>query len=782
MMTSLAEYRRALIWLALTIAFSLLISQAPLFNTLGFEFAFALSPFVSIASAHLAVGVFFRSSAESLSLQRLFLRIALEVLGALLLPSFLIGLLMTFFGPGCDLSDGVVFFLMGPVTSAFWGALLGAALALTVSTSRRAFGLFFLWILLRLSFNVYWFLAHPPIFSYNPIVGYFPGSLYDEQIEVEAPYLWFRLGNFLEAIGCLCVALWRTTKKQPAHRSAGGTDAHPSTPLHYQAAYSLGILPLVASICIAYFGAFFGFRLSETAIQERLGGAIETEHFFIYYPKGTDTAKMLDLVVRDHEYRYAKLFSLFQEAPEGKIYSYIYSDPEEKHKLFGTRNTQFAKPWLKQIHLNADEYPHDVLQHELIHVVSGSFADWPFRTAGWRSIAVNTALIEGLATGVDWRANDLDPHQWSAAMKKLGMVPPIDTLFSPVGFFGKSAGLSYTVSGSFVRFLIEVYGVEKMKVAYRTGDLETAYGKPVSALRQEWEKFLDELVLPSYALSVAKGRFDRPSIFSKICAHEQAARSAEAYQLIFKGEIEDGVGILRELCQLEPQNPSHLRSIALVYANNERLEEARATLLEALALPNIGNSTAGELFYALADIEFQKGSLEEARRLYSYVHSLHLSNSVDRTIEAKMSSLDDPLLWSGMRRYFFRSDNTPGDVLLELRELWEQVPSASLVPYLIGRQLVSRRDFARAVPYFEAALRLGLFGPSLQRECIRLLGLSRAVSKDYSGAFIAFYSLTAGDQPPETTIDALDWLDRLRWELTEGLALTKDVKPDFSSR
>jgi tetratricopeptide (TPR) repeat protein len=762
MLASLVSWRRAIVWLFLTIAFSLLLSQAPLFNSLGFEYAFALSPLVGVGAAHLAVGVMFRGGTAA-KLSALFLRLALEVFGALLLPSFLIGLILTLSGPGCDLSDGVIFFLMGPVCSAFWGACLGSASAMLFDKPRRAFGVFLLWVFLRLGFNVYWFFSQPPIFSYNPMVGYFPGSLYDEQIEIEAPYLWFRLGNFLEAVGGLCCALRFSNKHQntlPREIFLGG------------------VAPLFASIIIAYFGAFFGFRFSAQEIQQRLGGALKTEHFYIYYPKGSDTAKSLDLVARDHEYRYARLVNLFGEAPPGPVYSYIYGDPEEKHRLFGTRQTQFAKPWLKQIHLNADEHPHDVLQHELAHVLSGAFSGWPFRTAGW----LNTALIEGLATGVDWRANDLDPHQWSAAMRQLGMVPPIESLFSPVGFFGKTAGLSYTLSGSFVRFLIDTYGIEKFKAAYRTGDLDTAYQKPIAALRQEWENVLDGLVLPPYALSVAKSRFDRPSIFSKICAHEQAARSAEAFQAISSGAVDEGVGMLRKLCQLEPQNPGHLRTIAQVYANEERLEEARATLLEALSLPKISAATSGELLYALADLEFRKGSLDEARRLYSYVYSMHLSSGTDRTIEAKLSSLDDPLIWSGMRRYFFRDDKAPGDVLLELRELWDKAPNYSLVPYLIGRQLVSRRDFARAVPYFEASLRLGLFGPSLQRETIRLLGLSRAVSGDQGAASLAFYALSAGEQPPETTLDALDWLARIHWELSEGLHLTRGVQPDFSSQ
>lgn len=777
MALSRVGWRRSFVWAALTIAFSLLLSQAPLFGVLGFELSLALGPWVGIGAAHLAVGVVQRRRQQRAPLNAapLFGRALLEAFATLLLPSFLIGLLSTLLGDGCDLVSGIAFFCVGPVCSALWGLTLGLSAALLFEKPRRAYGAFLLWAVFRIIFNIYWFLSEPPIFAYNPLVGYFPGSLYDEQIEVEAPYLWFRLGNFLEAVAVLWIAVQTQKKIFQSEASSQKSQTRPSHPndlftaLFYPPASMLRLLVLLPTVLVGYFGAYFGFRLSGEEIQKELGGVRQTAHFWIYYPKGSETEKIIELVAKDHEYRYDRLVSLLGEAPEGPIYSYIYSDAEQKHKLFGTRYTQFAKPWLRQIHLNAESFPHRVLQHELAHVLGGSFASWPFRTAGRYSLVINTALIEGFAVAVDWRADDLDPHQWAAAMLSLGLVPPIEALFSPVGFFGKTAGLSYTLSGSFVRFLIDTYGIEPFKVAYETGDLTEAYGKSVSDLRIEWEGFLRTLPLPPTALAVAKARFDRPSIFAKICAHEQASRTAEAYEAVSLGEVEEGVSLLRELCRLEPRNPRHLRAISDVYADDGQLQKAKETLEEALRLPKLNTATAGELLSMLADIELRQGDLEEARRLYSYVYSLHLSDDNDRQIEAKLSSMEDPVTWAGITRYFFRPDDLPGDILLELRELWEKRPNYSLAPYLIGRQLFNRRDYARAVPYLEASLSLGLFGPALTREAIRTLGAARFLSGQFSEASLAFYSLSAGDQPPQTTLEALDWQERLRWEVSRKI-------------
>jgi hypothetical protein len=49
---------------------------------------------------------------------------------------------------------------------------------------------------------------------------------------------------------------------------------------------------------------------------------------------------------------------------------------------------------------------------------------------------------------------------------------------------------AYILAGSFVGFLIEMYGLPEFKRLYESGNYESAYGKPLQVLEQEWRAAL----------------------------------------------------------------------------------------------------------------------------------------------------------------------------------------------------------------------------------------------------------------------------------------------------
>ncbi len=48
----------------------------------------------------------------------------------------------------------------------------------------------------------------------------------------------------------------------------------------------------------------------------------------------------------------------------------------------GAADTFIAKPWRREVYVQAGGYPHPVLGHEVMHVIAGAFARGPFRIAG----------------------------------------------------------------------------------------------------------------------------------------------------------------------------------------------------------------------------------------------------------------------------------------------------------------------------------------------------------------------------------------------------------------
>ena len=58
----------------------------------------------------------------------------------------------------------------------------------------------------------------------------------------------------------------------------------------------------------------------------RLGGLHETEHFNIFYEKGSKVEREIERIVRDHEFQYAQLIAYLQTQPttEGeRLYLHI---------------------------------------------------------------------------------------------------------------------------------------------------------------------------------------------------------------------------------------------------------------------------------------------------------------------------------------------------------------------------------------------------------------------------------------------------------------------------
>ena len=72
------------------------------------------------------------------------------------------------------------------------------------------------------------------------------------------------------------------------------------------------------------------------------------------------------------------------------------------------------------------------------------------------------------------------------------------------------------VDGLFFRWLIDTYGMEKMKQVYASGKYGDVYGLSIQDLLQDWKRFLVREKIPTeeqvqYILAI----YERPSIFQK---------------------------------------------------------------------------------------------------------------------------------------------------------------------------------------------------------------------------------------------------------------------------
>jgi hypothetical protein len=189
-----------------------------------------------------------------------------------------------------------------------------------------------------------------------------------------------------------------------------------------------------------------------------LTASIETEHFVIYYMPGTPESEHITLIAGDHEWRYHQLKDFLQvDTNTTKIRSYIYPDAETRKRLIGAGDTTIANPIHREIHLVYDSFPNPVLKHELTHVMSSEFGMKVLR------VSPKIGLIEGLAVAADWSADKFTPHEWSKAMIKAKSALDIKGILG-FGFWRAPPKKGYMLMGSFVRYLIDTYGIKKLRL------------------------------------------------------------------------------------------------------------------------------------------------------------------------------------------------------------------------------------------------------------------------------------------------------------------------------
>ena len=304
----------------LHVTLGMLLCAFPLFDILGFERAFASSLLVAFTSP--IVGIRWTYGHPERSPWRLFCE-ALSLNTAMLLPSVLFGSIVELVKTPCNPTQGLVFFLLLGVCNAAFGTALGLWAAKFRIRALR-FGFVILTLASFLGAALWRLYAEPQIFAYSTPFGYWPGSLYDEALEVSTGLWAFRAYSTALTLA-LVTALGLLNTGKPR--------------------YAFGLALCIASATLAYReGGKLGFGYDRSSLRSALARHVQTEHFDIYVDPSISQASLRELV-SDHEFRYAQLKDFFKEEPDGRITSFVYRDVRQKQRLMGAGRTQIARPW-----------------------------------------------------------------------------------------------------------------------------------------------------------------------------------------------------------------------------------------------------------------------------------------------------------------------------------------------------------------------------------------------------------------------------------------------------
>ncbi len=747
--------------IGLHILLAVALSFLPLFDGLGFERALATGLLAAVTSPVVTVSLIRR--AQTIGPQGLPTvgRRALLFNGLLLLPSTLAGALVEALQQSCEPDAGLLFMVLVAGGNVLVGTALGSAAALVRFRPWAPFAGIAAVLIGALVMVVVGFYTEPQIFIYSAPWGYWPGSLYDEALAVDAR-LWAFRGYSTMAAGAVfaLAAAFTDDQIRPTFRPRFG--------------WLLAAVPFIAAAIWAYGkGPDIGWRLDREAVERALRTRVETDHFIIHVDPSV-TAERLARIVEDHEHRYQQLKAFFEAEPDGKVVSFVYRNRSQKGRLMGASGTQIARPWAREIHIDGFNVPHRVLKHELAHIFAGAKATGPLKVPAVAGIFVNIGVVEGIAVAADWRVRELTVHGWTKAMQGLGLMPDLRESLDILGFWSISSSRAYTVAGSFLRYLVDTYGIDKFWTLYATNSFQRAYDRPLDALVTEWEAFLDRMPLPKDDLLIAEHRFKRPGIFQKVCAHVSANISARGYGRLRSGDVDGARPDLEQIYGYAPANPGPLIALAEAYSRAGRFDDAEEMVERALAAPGATLKGKTQAVEARANLAWRRGRPKTARNDYRVVLERHLSTPSDRLQQARMLALTRtstaptlPLL-----KAVLLGDAPSNQNLVRLAEASVRRAEDRLVHYLYARALERVGAYAEGVVAARRAAddtpRRGGWDDPLRTEAVLTYGRLLWWSKAYDQAAAVFETVAKTATSAAAVATAHDWRDRARFSAAQA--------------
>jgi hypothetical protein len=768
--------KRFWVWAALLAGLAGVLAFVPLFDVLGFDFAFALGFAAAFAGVDLGHGVGARARArgeDDGSARALARRTGLALaagLGTLVLP-LLVSVANGLRVRNCNLGAGLSFYVLLPVSTMVYAAPAGV-LAATWAPRR---GRFVAWLLplLSLLWAAWRLYEGPAVFAFDPFGGYFPGPIYDEALRPPARLVHFRLVNLVWIGTAVALAL-----------AAVGRGRDPRRWRRVGLAVALPLLG-ASALLFSWRGAL-GFYVRRADLKAVLDRTLETEHFVVHYASSSGkTPGDLELQAEDYEFRYAQLVEILGAEPAGPVTVWEFPSADVKKELVGAGNTLYAKPWTREIFLQSERFPSSRLRHELAHVFAGAFGDPMFGVAfrlKWKGPlpvpVLAMGLVEGLAEAADWTDPDGSStiHQDAAAMIADGLAPPLASIVG-AGFSGQSGARAYTMAGSFSAFLLETRGPERLRALYRSaGNFIDVYKTPLADLEAEWREFLKKQPLSQRDKARASEQFRRPAIFRKVCARELAARVAEARGLE-RAAPARAVRLLEDACHDDPREPSYRLELAQARAFAGDTRAALEGLGRLTADADLTDPMHGMVASLAAEIDFHAGDFANAAAEQRRFLDLATEDAERRLALAKLRGLATPAARATLGRALFGDAlGTAGaDPLLTFHLMSEYArlhPADRVGPYLLGRQLLARAP-EEALPFLRRACddeaappaHAGedALPPVFDRECRRLIAEAAYRLGEFERARAALGILAGETEGEAEQLRALDMSARVTW-------------------
>jgi hypothetical protein len=210
----------------------------------------------------------------------------------------------------------------------------------------------------------------------------------------------------------------------------------------------------------------------------------ESQHFIYYTRPGQSIP---DWAVELHETTYAEVTRLFPEAKATKIKYYKYRSQTDLQQVFGRPRKGYAYQTSEGSAVHSVYSCHP---HEVVHAITFAVGRPP------------ALFLEGLAVAYDWRfaLEEGDVHARARGRLVQQKLFPLHSFLTTREFQAYDSPIVYIEAGSFVKYLMDTYGPDKMRSLFTlprysdVQDIEVAfkaiYGQSLSEMEGEWRTFL----------------------------------------------------------------------------------------------------------------------------------------------------------------------------------------------------------------------------------------------------------------------------------------------------
>jgi tetratricopeptide (TPR) repeat protein len=660
--------------------FSCLCTRIPLLNYLGFEFSAFTVLITGFIAGLLTLSFWKKYSAKHTSNIWRFLGQIFSAQLVLFMVPFLISLANAVFVKNCSIGNGAILYVLIVLPGMVFSISLAVFIGVVIKKWRKTFyTILYLLILLYIPLVT---LLRPQIFAFNPIIGFFSGFTYDESLQIIQRLSIFRAAT-LAASGFILASagLIRQTKTRKKKLSREPRHSLPMTEIAMLAFFG----PIV--VVIFLLSDRLGLSSSEEFIKQKLVGNYRTKHFEIVYPAGTVSRDRIEQLGHLHEFYFEKISEELNINYRECITSFIYASPEQKGRLVGAANTDIAKPWLQQIHINLHDVE-SVLKHELVHALAGEFGWLPMR------VAANIGLEEGLAVAVDKMAMEEPLDRASALALAAGINPDLESLFAITGFVRMNASVSYTLAGSFCSSLVDSFGIDKFKDLYRTGDFNAVYKKDLRSLLISWQNSIKNIPLSKTDSDKALYFYKRPSIFGKECARVIANLNSETKEFLDNRELEKALHSAEKSLRLSRTSTAISQKTNILFELH-RYQDVVEFIKNQLSDTTLRH-TLLFLHSRLGDAYWAMDSLDLARHEFELIASINIASWYEEAIPLRLESMKDIHNQNDLKNYFICSMQ---DSIRITRLVHLNSPVAR---YLLAREYTAKWRFAESIRIFES--------------------------------------------------------------------------------